>query len=106
VESCVVGNFFRATGIYPKCGENHPSGHLHLFSKKSAQEIIKKHRFSIINLSFEITPLTILYHHVPKIRIYLNPITYLGILSRVAFPSYYLPLLGGNIFAYVRSEGK
>jgi hypothetical protein len=104
VESCVIGNFFRATGIYPKCGENHPSGHLHLFSKTSAQEIIKKHGFSVINLSFEITPFTILYHHVPKIRIYLNPLTYLGILSRGAFQGYYLPLLGGNLFAYARSE--
>jgi len=106
VESCLTGNFFRATGIYPRCGENHPSGHLHLFSKTSAQEVIKKHGFSIINLSFEITPFTILYHHVRKIRIYLNPLTYLGIFSRRVFPSYYLPLLGGNLFAYARSEGR
>lgn len=105
VESCLTGNFFRATGIYSRCGENHPSGHFHLFSKKSAQEIIKKHGFSIINLSFEITPLRILYYHAPKIRIYLNPTTYLGILCRVAFPCYYLFLMGGNLFAYVRSEG-
>lgn len=104
IESCFIGNFLRAMGIYPRCGEDHPSGHLHLFSKKLAQEVIEKHGFSVINLSFEITPLTILYHNVSKFRILLNPFTYLGLFSRLTFPRWYIPLMGGNLFAYVGTE--
>lgn len=106
VEFCLAGNFFRAVGIYPRFGESHPSGHLHMFSKRTAKEIIEKHGFFIINLSFEITPFKILYHDVSKLRTCLNPFTYLGILSRIAFPRWYLPLMGGSVFAYARSEGQ
>lgn len=104
IESCLVGNLLRTVGIYPRSGADHPSGHLHLFSKKSARDVIEKHGFSVISLSFEITPLTILYHNVSKFRVFLNPFTYLGLFSRFAFPRWFIPLLGGNLFAFAGSE--
>lgn len=102
IESCLTGNFFRAIGLYPKSGRDHPSGHLHLFSRGSALEIIELNGFSIINFSFEITPQKILYYKVSKTRMYLNPFTYLERLSRKFSPSWYLPLLGGNLFAFCK----
>jgi len=52
---------------------------------------------------FEITPLMILYHHVSKLRIYFNPLTYLGIFSRIISPTWYLTLMGGNLFAFCKA---
>jgi len=103
IESNLVGDLFRAIGLYPKHGKDHPSGHLHMFSKESALEVIKLNGFSIITYSFEITPLMILYHSVSKIRVFLNPLTYLGIFSRIIFPKWHIPLMGGNLFAFCKA---
>jgi len=99
VESCLTGNIFRTVGLYPKVGIEHPSGHLHLFSKTTAQEVVEKSGFSIIHFSFEITPPIILYQNVSRLRRYLNPVTYLEMLSRRLYPKGHLRLMGGNLFA-------
>ena len=103
VELCLIGNLFRGIGFYPKIGQHHPAGHLHLFDRGDALKLIKLGGFSVVNFSFEITPLAILYGDVPWVLIFLNPFTYLGVFVRTVLPKFYLPLLGGNLFAFCKA---
>ena len=98
IESCLVGNLLRRVGVYENVGKDHPSGHIHLFSKKSAMNIVEQNGFSIIRYSFEITPQNILYYGVPKAKFYLNPFIYLERMSRRFFRRWYIPLWGGHLF--------
>ncbi len=102
IEDCLIGNILRRLNLSPRIGQGHPSGHLHLFHRGSALEILKRHGFTILHFSFEITPFRILYLGVSKLRIFLNPLTYFGLMTRTIYPKGYLPLWGGNLFAFCK----
>ena len=102
IERSAINSFWQHVRRSPGVGPHHGSGHLRDYTARSAIKSLESGGFRILKHQVVYPPFEVRYAHMPANELNKHPSVWLDRLLRHVVPAFYVPVLGGNLFAFCR----